>query len=156
MGDWKDTQLQMQAGKEAVKKVKGYFENGISFNRETTLCGQSIMKNIQRAKELGYSVEMYYVGVADVQTAIERVANRVKKGGHGIPDATIEKRYSQSMENFAKAIPLCDKVVIFDNTEQFREIAGYEQGKIVFMHKDMPQWFKQNILPELDVSKNIL
>lgn len=82
MGDWKDPKLQVQAGKEAVKKVKWYFENEISFNQETTLCGHSIMKNIQRAKELGYRVEMYYVGVADAQTAIERVANRVKKGGH--------------------------------------------------------------------------
>lgn len=52
MGDWKDTQLQMWAGKEAVRKIKEYFANVISFNQETTLCGHSIMKNIQLAKEL--------------------------------------------------------------------------------------------------------
>ena len=152
MGDWKDVQLQMQAGKEAVKKIKEYFANGISFNQETTLCGHSTMKNIQQAKKLGYSVEMYYVGVADAQTAIERVANRVKNGGHGIPDETIEKRYSQSMENLAKAIPLCDQVIILDNTEQFLRFAVYEQGKMVSLDENiMPQWFKQNLLQGLDI-----
>lgn len=110
------------------------------------------MKNMQQAKELGYSVEMYYVGVANAQTAIERVANRVKNGGHGIPDETIEKRYSQSMENLAKAIPLCDRVKIYDNTEQFLRFASYEQGKMVSLDENLtPQWFKQNFLQGLDI-----
>lgn len=144
MGEWQDAQLQMKAGKEAVKRIKEYFAKGISFSQETTLCGHSIIKNIQQAKELGYKVEMYYVGVADAQTAIERVANRVKNGGHGIPDEVIKKRYSQSLENLAKVMQLCDQAIIFDNTEHFLRFAVYERGKAVSLDENiMPQWFKQ-------------
>ncbi len=153
-GDWKNTHLQMQMGKEAVKRIKEYFEKDISFNQETTLCGRSIMKNIQKAKKLGYSVEMYYVGVENAQIAINRVENRVKNGGHGIPEEIIKERYFQSMENLIKVISLCDKVKIYDNTEQFVEFAGYENGKAVFLEKDtMPKWFEQYILSKLEEGK---
>ena len=62
-GDWKSPSDVMKAGKIAVKKIQNYFERGISFNQETTLCGNSILKNIKKAKDLGYVVELHYVGV---------------------------------------------------------------------------------------------
>lgn len=59
----------MKAGKIAVSKIKEYFENGIYFNQDTTLCGSSIIRNIKRANELGYEIEMHYVGVESVDIA---------------------------------------------------------------------------------------
>lgn len=56
-GDWRNSQDVMKAGKIAVRKIKEYFEKGITFNQETTLCGNSILKNIDRAKSLGYIIE---------------------------------------------------------------------------------------------------
>lgn len=71
----------MKAGKIAVKLIEKYFSEKISFNQETTLCGKSIIRNIQRAKELGYTIELHYVGVDSVDIAKERVKKRVSKGG---------------------------------------------------------------------------
>lgn len=62
LGDWRDTSLLGKAGREAVTRIKEYFERGYSFNQETTLCGHSILRNVKKAKELGYVVEMHYVG----------------------------------------------------------------------------------------------
>ena len=45
--DWKSPSDVMKAGKIAVKKIQNYFERGISFNQETTLCGNSVLKNIK-------------------------------------------------------------------------------------------------------------
>lgn len=70
-GDWQNVSDVMKAGKIAE----------ISFNQETTLCGKSIIRNIQRAKELGYTIELHYVGVDSVDIAKERVKKRVSKGG---------------------------------------------------------------------------
>lgn len=151
MGNWEDSNLQMKAGSIAVKKIKEYFEKGISFNQETTLCGHSIMNNIQKAKSLGYVVEMHYVGLANVQLAKERVAMRVKKGGHGIPDEVIEKRYDWSIENLKKAIPLCEKVIIYDNSNDFIKIGKFEKGNILWVNESVEaDWFKVNVLEKLN------
>ncbi len=40
-GNWKNTQDIMTAGKIAVTRLKNYIVEGISFNQETTLCGNS-------------------------------------------------------------------------------------------------------------------
>ena len=50
-GNWRNTADVMTAGKIAVKMIARYFEEDITFNQETTLCGQSILKNVKRAKE---------------------------------------------------------------------------------------------------------
>ena len=84
---------------------------------ETTLSGKSIISNIKLAKEKGFYVTMNYIGVKSVDIAKERVAIRVRKGGHGIPDEAIERRYFNSLANLSKVINICDKINIYDNSE---------------------------------------
>ena len=58
----------MKVGKIAVKKMNGYFTRGISFDQETTLWrGKSIIRTIEKAKQLGYSNEMYYFRVNSIE-----------------------------------------------------------------------------------------
>ncbi|MBO6136452.1 MAG: hypothetical protein J6P30_07730 [Fibrobacter sp.] len=104
------------------------------------ICGNSVWSNIIRARELGYQIEMYYVGVDSVDIAKVRIASRVLKGGHGIPDSDVERRFSESIRNLPKAIELCDIVEIFDNTDSFQRIARYEQGKCVLKVDSCPLW----------------
>ena len=103
-GSWRNEADAFKAGKIAVGTIRKYFEDGESFNQEVTLCGNSVWSNIVRARELGYQIEMYYVGVDSVDIAKVRIASRVLKGGHGIPDADVERRFSESIRNLPKAI----------------------------------------------------
>ena len=128
-GSWKNNADVYKAGKMAVKQIKEYFDDGISFNQETTLCGHSIFRNIEKAKRLGYVVELYYVGLDSAELAKSRVAQRVRDGGHGIPPEDIERRYTESLENLKKVIPECDCVNIYDNTKSFRMIASFVHGE---------------------------
>ncbi|MGN0154052.1 MAG: zeta toxin family protein, partial [Lachnospiraceae bacterium] len=116
-GDWRNFSDVTKASKTAIDMIKEYFENGISFNQETTLCGKSIVRNINRAKLLGYEVELHYVGVESVEIAKDRIAYRVAHGGHGIPDADVERRYIESFEHLNLVKEMCDLVVLYDNTE---------------------------------------
>lgn len=92
-GDWRNMADVMAAGKIAVKKIAKYFDEDITFNQETTLCGKSILNNIAKAKKRGYFIELHYIGVENVDIAKERVVARIKQGGHGIAEQDIEKRY---------------------------------------------------------------
>lgn len=141
LGDWRNTSDVLKAGKIAVQLIDKYFSEGISFNQESTLCGKSIIKNFKRAKQLGYTIELHYIGVDSVETAKRRVAERVQNGGHGIPESDIEKRYFQSFSNLQYLLKECDLAVFYDNSNSFHRFAIFRRGKIVRLSQDIPQWF---------------
>ncbi|MGL4874227.1 MAG: zeta toxin family protein [Clostridium sp.] len=140
IGQWQDNNIQMKCAREAVKLIKKYISEGISFNQETTLAGKSIINNIKLAKEKGFYITMNYIGVESVDIAKQRVAIRVEKGGHGIPDEAIERRYDDSLKNLNNVIKICDKINIYDNSEMFNLLMIIENGKIIWEKKKNPSW----------------
>ena len=142
-GDWNNSADVMNAGKTAVERLKKYIEDGVSFNQETTLCGNSILNNITKAKEKGYLIEVHYIGLSSADLAKERIAKRVSEGGHGVSDADVERRYEQSFKNLLKIIPICNLVALYDNTEEFRRFAIYKDGVLVRKSHRVPEWFDE-------------
>ena len=140
VGSWKDSSLQLRCAREAVKLIKEYLNNDISFNQETTLCGKSIIRNIKTAKEKGFYVVIHYIGVDNPDIAKARVRHRVSKGGHGISDEDIERRYYESINNLKNIIDICDEINIYDNTEIFKEIIDFEKGKLIWKDIVIPNW----------------
>lgn len=139
-GDWRNFNDMKKAASIAVKQINDNFSRGESFNQETTLCGASILKNIRKAKELGYRVIVYYIGVDSVNIAKERVRKRVENGGHDIPDKDIERRYAESIRKLKDIIPICDEVTLYDNTKTFHAVATYENGKLLWSESPLPIW----------------
>ena len=144
-GDWRNEKDQIKAGREAVRRINYFIEHGISFNQETTLTGHSILRNIQKAKEQGFSIELYYIGLNSPELAVERVKGRVAKGGHGIPEDTIKKRYEASLEMLTKVLPLCNEATIYDNSVKLDKIAKYKDGKLELLNGKC-QWFNKVML----------
>ena len=141
LGDWKNTKDVFEAGKIAVEKIEKYFDEGTTFNQETTLCGKSVIKNIYKAKELGYFIELHYVGVENVEIAKERVKYRVEQGGHGIPENNIEKRYKETFQQLNSILEECNLIAFYDNTEKFRRFAICKNGELVRISHNVPRWF---------------
>ena len=143
MGSWSDTLIQVKAGREAIKRISEYIDAGSSFHMETTLPGATIVRHIKKAKAAGYSIRLYYIGLDNIETAIERVHRRVEKGGHGIDDNVIIKRFEYLPQRLRAIIPLCDRIVFYDNTVRFRQIAIIQNNKIIDCDRDLPQWFRE-------------
>lgn len=146
IGNWENPKDFLQAGKIAVQQIEKYIMNGISFNQETTLCGKSILKSIKKAKEHGFYIEMHYIGLENPEIAKERIKYRVLKGGHGIPNNVVERRYNQSFENLRNIMPFCDYISFYDNSNIFEFFAEYEQKKIRLLSEKPPCWFEREIL----------
>ncbi len=142
-GDWNNISDTFKAGKQAVKMINDFFDKGITFNQETTLCGNNILKNIKKAKMLGYYVELHYVGVENVDIAKKRVAHRVSVGGHGIPEEDIERRYIETFNNLNIIISECDRISFYDNTSEFERFAIIEGGTTVILVNNIPDWFEK-------------
>ena len=143
IGDWKNMSDVFKAGKIAVKRISQYFVESITFNQETTLCGQTIIRNILKAKELGYFIELHYVGVDSVEIAKDRVKHRVQQGGHGIPESDIEKRYEETFERLNSILKECNLIAFYDNTESFRRFAICKNGELVRISHNVPKWFSK-------------
>jgi len=144
IGAWQDDDLQIKCAREAIKLIREYFVNGISFNQETTLSGNSIVNNIKKAKNLGYEIHLHYVGVESIEVALDRIKKRVSKGGHGIPEKDVRRRYKNSFENIGKVLPFCDVVVVYDNTTAMEIVAKFVGGNLVYKAKAIPSWITDN------------
>ncbi|MCM1048995.1 MAG: ATPase [Clostridiales bacterium] len=144
-GDWRNIVDVMTAGKMAVKRISQYLDEEITFNQETTLCGKTILKNIEKAKKKGFFIELHYVGVDSVDIAKERVAERVRQGGHGISERDVERRYVETFHGLKNVLPNCDLAVFYDNTIHFRRFAIYENGILKRVSLNVPIWYKRFI-----------
>lgn len=143
IGDWKRDTDQMKAGRIALAKINKFFENKITFNQETTLCGNSILRTIKKAKELGYNIDLHFVSVNSAEMAKERVHQRVLKGGHGIPEEAVQRRFYESRKNLTKISKYCDKITIYDNTDILTTKIYIRNNNILYKNSDLPIWLDE-------------
>ena len=66
----------------------------------TTLSGLGYRSHIQQWRAQGFWVSLHFLALPDVETAIARVAERVRKGGHNIPEPVIRRRFAAGLRNF--------------------------------------------------------
>ncbi len=141
-GDWRDNLLQIKAAREAMRMISDFIDQGVSFHQETTLPGKTILRQVQKAKENGYRVRLFYVGVESVELALERVHKRMGQGGHGLDDDIICRRFEKMRQNIQAIYPLCDKAVFYDNTTRFRQVAFFRDKIMLDCDANaMPKWF---------------
>jgi predicted ABC-type ATPase len=120
-----------KAVKLGYKSINNYLEIGMSFGQETTLTGHAIINTIKRAKSLNYRIKLIYVGLDSVDLAIDRVADRVAKGGHDIPLEDIKRRYSKSLKAVVDNIDLFDDITFYDNsTDRHIHVATYADRQL--------------------------
>ena len=79
------------ASRLMLKKVKYLFERREDFCIETTLATRSLLKMVRTAQQQGYHVTVLYFWLNSPELAIERVADRVRAGGHDIPKHPVER-----------------------------------------------------------------
>lgn len=122
-----------------------------SFTFETVMSSPDKIQLLQKAQELGYKTYLYYVATEDSNINIERVANRVAKGGHDVPQDKIISRYHRSLDLLLSAIKATNRAYLFDNSSENQVcIAEITNGTELLMRSDTkPAWFQQYILDKL-------
>ena len=96
-----------------------------------------------KSQKRGYFIELHYIGVENADIAKERVARRIKQGGHGIEEQDIERRFVETFDNLKKVLPESNLAVFYDNTIEFRRFAIYKNGKPVRVSHNVPKWYEK-------------
>ena len=108
--------LALKAGRLLLHEIHDSLKSRVSIGLESTLSGTTHAKWIQHAKSLGYQIELHYLWIPSPDLAIRRIRQRVKMGGHHIPEADVRRRFDRSRINFAKLYtPLVDLWTVWDN-----------------------------------------
>ena len=136
----------LEAGRLAIGKFNQALSDKRSFSMETTLAGNSSLDRIQKAKDAGYEVDVYHVGLAHPDLNVVRVQSRVNQGGHHIDEAVIRKRFHQSQENLKQVIDrkLADNLYVVDNSDKhYRLGIAAENNQLVYANKHIDVgWIK--------------
>ena len=90
----------LKAGRILFAQLNDLIRGNQSFILETTLSGQYLKKIIEDIKLRDYEVNLLYIFLDSPQICIQRIAGRVKKGGHFIPNEDVIRRYYRSKNNF--------------------------------------------------------
>lgn len=140
-GSWKSNRDIAKSGSLTVSKIHACIDKGLSFNWETTLIGLSSISFVERAKKNGFKIHLNFIGVEDVDLSLRRIAERVERGGHGVPEAMVRMRFENQFLNFHKLFPLIDTAMFYDNT-QCMEVAGTYYNKKLNVYNHDLNWVK--------------
>ncbi len=110
-----------QAGRIMVKLIREYVRRGESFAFETTLSGLNYSRWIPHWREQGYHVTLVFLWLTSPEIALERIRQRVKEGGHDVPENVVRRRFRSGWSNFRLIYSrLVDEVVVYDNSRPTR------------------------------------
>lgn len=110
------TEANARAWQAGYQQLLRAIEERADFTLETTLGGNSICQLLHQAIDQGQPVQIFFVGLATPDLHIQRVNERVARGGHAIPAEKIRQRWVSAIHNMMGLIPRCAAVRVIDNS----------------------------------------
>lgn len=109
--------LALQAGKLMLERIGTLSQAGVDFGFETTLAGRGWVPLLQRLRERGYRLHLFFLWIPGPELALTRIEQRVRAGGHFIPEEVVRRRFARGLRNlFQIYAPIFDAWLILDNS----------------------------------------
>jgi predicted ABC-type ATPase len=106
------------AGRVMLERIHHLANERVDFAFETTLASRTFAPWIKNLKQAGFIFHLVFLWLPNEEFAIARVAERVRMGGHNVPEETIRRRYHKGMKNFFQLyMQLVDTWRLYDNSE---------------------------------------
>lgn len=129
-----------------LDQVDHALKNQMDFTIETNFRdGGPIMDTVSRFKGQGYTVGLVYMGLSSVELSMERVAARVKAGGHAVDTASIRYNYEEGLKNLSYFAGRFYNVELIDASEgsyKLKSLVSVQNSQLVFVNEDRPAWAK--------------
>ena len=106
----------IKAGRLMVREIEECTARGVSFAVETTLSGLGYVRHIQEWRNRVYHISLFFLALPSAEMAVARVAERVRQGGHDIPEAVIRRRFAAGRQHFHEHYRHCVNAwALYDN-----------------------------------------
>ncbi|MEO0965183.1 MAG: zeta toxin family protein [Planctomycetota bacterium] len=131
----------LEAGRLMLERLHALADRRQSFAFETTLASRSYAPWLRRLKTDGYRISLIFLALPSPDTAIARVAQRVRQGGHHAPDRTVRRRFTAGIRNFFEQYqPLADEWTVYDNADDTRHRVATGHDETVDEIADPTAW----------------
>ena len=129
----------LRAGRLLLEQIRRLANKGSDFGFETTLSGTTYMSLLRKLRAEGYRIHLFFLWIPTVEMALARIADRVKRGGHDIPEPVVRRRFHKGIVNlFTRYRPLLDLWLLFDNSAvEPRMIAREELGELSVLDQEL-------------------
>lgn len=118
----------IKAGRLMLEEIDEAVAHGESFAFETTLSGIGYRQRIRLWRRFGYHVSLFFLRLPDAEAAIDRVATRVRQGGHNIPEDVIRRRFAAGLHNFDTVYKAeVDAWALYDNSGEEPRLIEWSQ-----------------------------
>ena len=105
------------AGRIMLRRMHELATSRADFALESTLSSHSLAPWIARLQADDYVFHLIYLWLSSADLAVQRVAERVRQGGHDVPAATVRRRYWRSLSNFFNIYrPIANSWLMLDNS----------------------------------------
>jgi len=106
------------AGKVMLERLRALASMRRDFAFETTLSGRSHARWLRELQASGYRTHLIFLSLPSADLAVARVADRVRRGGHDVPDAFVRRRFVAGLRNlFSAYMDAVDAWTIYDNAD---------------------------------------
>lgn len=107
----------LDAGRVMLTRLRELATNKQSFAFESTLATRSYASWLSRLKRAGYEFHLLFLWLSSPELAIQRVSDRVHRGGHPVRESIVRRRYGRGLNNlFELYSPLADTWAVYDNS----------------------------------------
>jgi predicted ABC-type ATPase len=118
-GDWNSPEAVLKAAQFAAELRENCVKNGESFIFETVFSALDKVDFLQKAKESGFFIRLFFVSTDHPAINASRIARRVMEGGHDVPISKIINRYYKSINNACLAASFVDRLYLYDNSLEY-------------------------------------
>lgn len=130
------------AGRVMLERIHYLAKKRSNFAFETTLASKTFAPWIADLRKTGYDFHLVFLWLPDDEFAIARVAERVRMGGHNVPEETIRRRYNTGIRNFFRLYrPLADTWFFYDNSGAWKpRLLAYGEKEQSLLVNDSLLW----------------
>ncbi|HUJ42759.1 MAG TPA: zeta toxin family protein [Opitutaceae bacterium] len=124
-------QAGIEAGRIMIRRLRQLLVEQKDFAFETTLSGYTYIHMLEDARAAGYRIRLDFLWISSLDIARERICQRVRKGGHDIPDDVQRRRFRKGIRMLIEHYrPLLDHWRLFDNTGDCPRIIADERDGV--------------------------
>jgi predicted ABC-type ATPase len=129
------------AGRLMIERIQALVKSGESFAFETTCAGRVYLPWLRDCQARGWRVLLLFLWLPTPEAALERVARRVRAGGHSIPRDVVIRRWKTGLENMRNLyLPLSDGAQIHDNSDGTRILIAERTPDPPLVVHDAVRW----------------
>jgi len=147
-------QVAYEAARIAANRRQEMLEARQSFATESVFSHPSKLDLIHDAQKRGFRVMVFHISVDSADLSVARVSERVREGGHRVPEHKIRARFERNGALIRQAVLLSDLAHVFDNSGLNMppvRIMTFKSGRLSFALPELPPWALRTYAQDLSL-----